>query len=171
MRYFIILLFLFCSSCNNNTKTANPEIKDTGSGESSTQDKQDTPAPATNFEGANCYMQILQRDTIVLHLEKSGDAISGKLSFDNYEKDGSTGTVKGREEKNVLKLIYSFASEGMNSVMEVYLKKEGDDLVRGVGEMQTKGDTVYFLYPDKITYPGNGIMQKTDCSKVPAKYK
>lgn len=171
MRYLIILLFFFCSSCNNNTKTASTEIKDTGSRQSSTEDNQGTTTPATNIEGANCYMQILQRDTIVLHIEKSGATISGKLSFDNYEKDGSTGRVKGREEKNVLKLIYSFTSEGMNSVMEVYFKKQGDDLVRGVGEMETKGDTVYFLYPDKITYPGNGIMQKTDCSKVPSKYK
>jgi hypothetical protein len=172
MRYLIISLFFFCSSCNNNTKTVSAETKDTVSRNSSTEDRAGTTAPeAATIDAVNCYMQIVKRDTIVLHIKKLGDAISGKLSFDNYEKDGSTGSVKGREDGDVLKLIYSFASEGMNSVMEVYFKKRGNDLLRGVGEMQTKGDTAYFLYPDKISYPGNGIMKKTDCTEVPAKYK
>ena len=71
----------------------------------------------------------------------------------------------------MLKLIYSFQSEGTNSVMEVYLKEENDGMVQGVGEMRVKGDTAYFVQPDKITYPSNGMMKKTDCNEVPEKYR
>jgi hypothetical protein len=117
-------------------------------------------------------MQVLKRDTMVLHLaSNTGDNISGRLSFDNYEKDGSSGTVKGKREGDVLKLTYSFQSEGTNNVMEVYFKEENDGMVRGIGEMQTKGDTAYFVHPDKVSYLPNGMMRKTDCKEVPDKYK
>jgi hypothetical protein len=41
------------------------------------------------------------------------------------------GTIKGKEDKEILKLWYDFDSEGMHSVMEVYLKKENGKLLRG----------------------------------------
>src|SRR5688572_14328144 len=69
-----------------------------------------------------CYMQVLARDTFAASLQQDGTNITGKLSFDNFEKDGSTGSVKGEREDNIIKLLYSFASEGTNSVMEIYFK-------------------------------------------------
>jgi hypothetical protein len=169
---FWLLIVCFASSCNNN-ENATTEIKDSTAtvGIPGTEDKpQETntgPAPVD----AACYMQVLQRDTIVVRIEKNGNDISGRLSFDNYEKDGSTGTVRGKQEGDVLQLLYSFASEGTNSVMEVFFKEQENALLRGVGEMQTKGDTAYFVNPEQITYPGNGRMEKINCDEVPVKYK
>ena len=173
MHYLYFLLFAFvCASCNNTTETAGSESTDTTSKENTVENKPGEMVPEPSGTNDACYMQVLKRDTIVLHLTNTTrDNISGKLSFDNYEKDGSTGTVKGKRQGDVLQLIYSFSSEGMNSVMEVYFKEENDGMVRGVGEIQTKGDTAYFVHPDQISYPENGMMRKVSCEQLPAKYR
>jgi hypothetical protein len=173
MRYLYFVLFAFvCVSCNNTTETTSSESGDTIIKENTAENNTGETEPTLPGNNNACYMQVLKRDTIVLHLTNTtGSDISGRLSFDNYEKDGSTGTVKGRREGDVLKLIYSFQSEGTNSVMEVYFKEENDGMARGVGEIQTKGDTAYFVHPDRISYPASGMMKKTDCKDVPDKYK
>ena len=73
---------------------------------SSTQTKpvETTPANDTYTTIKGCYMQVLGRDTFAASLQQQGNRVTGKLSFNNYEKDGSTGTVKGKMEDNILKL-------------------------------------------------------------------
>ena len=173
MRYLILLLLNWLgSSCNNN---GNPGIEKKDSSLGQTVNKENKPgkmpvgkSPAGE---AACYMQVIKRDTIVMLIEKNENNISGRLSFDNYEKDGSSGTVLGWQDGDVMKLVYSFVSEGMNSIMEVFFKKKGDGLVRGVGEMESKGDTVYFLHPELVDFPDDAVMNKLDCEQVPEKYK
>jgi hypothetical protein len=173
MRHLYFLLFVFaCTSCNNTTDTTSSKTNDTMVKENTAGSNPEETQPKPSDNNSLCYMQVLKRDTMVLHFaNNTGENISGRLSFDNYEKDGSAGTVKGKREGDVLKLIYSFQSEGTNSVMEVYFKEENDGMVRGIGEMQTKGDTAYFVHPDKVNYPPNGMMRKKDCKEVPDKYK
>ena len=52
---------------------------------------------------SGCYMQVLKRDTFAVILKQDGNTVTGKLSLDNYEKDGSTGTVTGKKEAGILK--------------------------------------------------------------------
>ena len=115
-------------------------------------------------------MQVLKRDTFVARLEVRGDSITGKLSFDNYQKDGSSGSVRGIVEDGIIKLVYDFHSEGMQSVMDIYFKHAGDSLVRGIGVIQTRGDTAYFEDPGAIEFSGS-VLKKMPCIMVPAKYK
>ena len=117
-----------------------------------------------------CFMSVMSRDTLVAHLQKSGNLVTGKLSFDNYQKDGSTGSVKGVQEGDIIKLTYSFASEGTNSVMDVYFKVGEKSITRGIGEMQTRGDTAYFVNPSAIKYEGTELT-RMDCEQVPVKYR
>jgi hypothetical protein len=124
-----------------------------------------------NSNPADCYWQILKRDTLVASISQKGNLVSGKLSFDNFEKDGSSGNVSGKSENGILKLWYSFESEGMKSVMEVWLKKQGNVLIRGTGEMNTRSDTAYFTNPAAVEFAGSQQMKKVDCAEVPAKYK
>ena len=179
MCYLIIFIFaLAFTACNSNPESASMKTSDTLVNNNTSNNANDDSKSVVHGNenddktGGSCYMQVLKRDTMVLHIDNtSGENITGKLSFDNYEKDGSTGTVKGKREGDVLKLIYYFQSEGTNSVMEVFFKEENDGMVRGIGEMGTKGDTAYFAYPHKITYPQKGMMKKTGCELVPDKYK
>ena len=165
---FAAIILLSCNQAGNieqNTKTTSVAIDTTSASPGS--------APSSNTAGNSsvCFMQVLKRDTFVAVIARSNNIISGKLTFDNFEKDGSSGSITGREEKGILKLWYSFQSEGMQSVMQVFLKDEDDKLIRGTGEMSSKGDSSFFVNPAAVSYDNNLIMQKINCDKVPQKYR
>jgi len=159
MKVLAILLFTCIAvlSCNNHPST------DHQNGEN--KDQKPNPDSTTNGTlGSGCYMRVLQRDSLTANLKRNADRVSGNLRFDNFEKDGSSGTVNGVIKDNIIKLIYTFQSEGMTSVMEVYFKTDGDNLIRGIGEMETKNDTVSFKNPDAVQYPANEKWAKVACS-------
>jgi hypothetical protein len=166
MKYLLyILLFSKLIACNNNSQandySGNSKSSDSGKITPSNEEK---PAP----DVTGCYMKILGRDTAILMLEQKGNEFSGKMLYDNYEKDGSRGTVKGKEEEGILKLWYDFNSEGMHSVSEVYFKKDNGRLLRGVGDMDTKTDTAYFI--SGINYSDKEAFNKVDCNLVKDKF-
>jgi len=165
MKYLIVVvtLVLFIA-CNDNSPL----------NDAATTNKSPGDAPASTAiaqEPANdenrCYMKITGRDTAILVFEQKGNDVSGKMIYDNFEKDGSTGTVKGKIDGDILKLYYDFNSEGTRSVMEVYFKEVPGGLLRGVGDMDTKGDTAYFR--SGINYSDKEAFSKIDCSLMKQK--
>lgn len=157
-------ILLLLASCNSNDDSN--KVSKTNN-EGSQPDKNDE----ANSDLSGCYLRVLKRDTLALSIQQKGKAVTGTLSFDNFEKDGSTGTVTGKIDNNVLKLIYSFQSEGMHSVMEVYFKIQDTALIHGIGEVATKSDTTYYLHPDSINYPSTNRLVKIDCDQLDQKYK
>jgi len=129
-----------------------------------------TPVEDSMIVVEGCYMQVLKRDTFTASLQQQGNLVTGKLHFDNYEKDGSSGTVSGKLEGDLLKLYYFFTSEGMNSVMELYFRYKDGMLIRGIGEMNTKGDTAYFVNPALVKYDG-GELKRISCETFAGKYR
>lgn len=107
-----------------------------------------------------CFWNIAGRDTMVAWLVQTENTITGKLSFDNFQKDGSSGPVHGTLHGNTIKLWYDFESEGMKSVMEVWLERRGNALVRAVGPMDVKGDTSYFTNHAAIKFDEKQSLQK-----------
>lgn len=156
-------MLLTLASCNNNS--SNTETSKTG------DEKTQPPQNKTTPDLSGCYLRVLKRDTLALSIQQSGQMISGKLSFDNFEKDGTTGAVTGTIDHETLKLIYNFQSEGMHSVMEIYFKIEDNALVHGVGEVAVKSDTTYYANPKEITYPAENRLVKLSCDQLAAKYK
>ncbi len=106
----------------------------------------------SSIEG--CYVATLAKDvyTLTILSEESGN-FTGSLSFKNFEKDSSSGTYNGTYKDGILLGDYSFQSEGMDSVMQVIFKKEGEAFVRGFGEVNETGDR--FVNLDEITYDGS----------------
>jgi hypothetical protein len=168
MKYILLILLsgIFIS-CNNNVQTSEsseaPKTSDAEKTTSSSTDQQ----PVADISG--CYMKILGRDTAILMIEQKGLQLTGKLLYDNFEKDGSRGTVKGKEDAGIMKLWYDFNSEGMHSVMEVYFKKDNGRLLRGIGNMDQKTDTTYFT--SGINYSDKEAFNKIDCAIVEGKLK
>lgn len=156
----VLLLFASCNSDGNN--------KATNAANKATHPNQNNEA-TSGLPG--CYLRVLKRDTLALSIQQNGKTITGRLSFKNFEKDGSTGTVTGAIDEDILKLIYSFQSEGMHSVMEVYFKIEGNALIHGVGEVAVKSDTAYYANPKEITYPAANMLVKISCDQLASKYK
>lgn len=165
-KLLIALILVAAFSCKSYTgKTTTEDSAVTVNTNQQTERAAEKPADI-----GGCYMQVLKRDTFAAILQQHDNIITGKLSFDNYEKDGSSGTVSGKLDGDIMKLFYSFASEGMNTVMEVYFKLNDGKLLRGTGEMANKGDTAYFTNPAAIKYDGT-VMQKLSCEHLPAMYK
>ena len=163
----IILLSGKLLSCNNNIQTNERSDGSKSSDTSQTASPKTGEKPVADLDG--CYMKIIGRDTALLMLEKKGKEFSGKMLYDNYEKDGSRGTVKGKEDGEIIKLWYDFNSEGIHSVMEVYFKKENGRLLRGIGDMDVKTDTTYFT--TGINYSDKEAFSKVDCGIVEWKLK
>jgi hypothetical protein len=166
---FAIMLFA-SSNSNNYSSNTNEDSSISSSNESPVVKDENKPVKnhAINVEG--CYIKILKRDTMLLHVQQNGMNISGKMNFDNYEKDASSGEVKGVLEGDEIKLWYNFHSEGMRSVMELYFKIENNSLIRGIGSVGNKGDTAFFTDHAAIEYPADQSFDKIDCSKVADKY-
>ena len=164
MKYFVFLLLVSnLIACRDTSEATNSETTDAGQ---VIPPKMENNPPA---DVTGCYMKIVGRDTAILMLEQKGNIFSGKLIYDNYEKDGSRGTIKGKEDKEIIKLWYDFSSEGMHSVMEVYFKKENGKLLRGVGDMDNKTDTTYFI--SGINYSDKEAFIKVDCNLIEWKLK
>ena len=169
MRHFIISLIMTnLVACNSADQTT--EQTTTDSNTSSETDKALPPKteedPSADVHG--CYMKITGRDTAILMIDQKGADITGKLLYDNFEKDGSRGTVRGKEEKEILKLWYDFQSEGMHSVMEVYFKKDNGRLIRGIGTMDVKSDTTYFT--SGVNSSDKESFTKVECDSIKWKF-
>lgn len=154
-------------ACSNEGQT----IEETSVSKSSDSENVTPPnieeKPGTDITG--CYMKIIGRDTAILKLEQKGNMFTGKMLYDNYEKDGSRGNIKGKEDKDIIKLWYDFDSEGMHSVMEVYFKKENGKLLRGIGDMDAKTDTAYFI--SGVNYSDKEAFTKVGCDLIGWKLK
>jgi hypothetical protein len=165
MKYILYILLLSkliaCKNSHTNEYSGNSKTSDSGSS-SNAED-------SSVSDVTGCYMKIVGRDTAILMLEQNGKEYSGKMLYDNYEKDGSRGTIKGKDEEGILKLWYDFNSEGMHSVTEVYFKKDNGRLLRGVGDMDTKTDTAYFI--SGINYSDKEAFTKVDCGLIEWKLK
>jgi hypothetical protein len=175
MRLLFILSVALFSCTGTSNREDNTSIQDTTIAlikDSKRRDQEEVTVEKPAGAGmVDCYWQLLKRDTIVASLSQSGNVVTGKLSFDNFEKDGSSGMVTGKSENGIIKLWYSFESEGMKSVMEVWLKKQGDMLLRGIGDMNVRSDTAYFTNMGAVKFSESQVMKKIDCSLVPSKCK
>ena len=171
--FFIFFVATLTASCGNNAsseqKIDTTVVQNNSSNETDSNKTHYTNHPGVDVSG--CYWKILKRDTFAIHLNQKGNTVSGKLSFDNFEKDASSGTVTGTINGIIIQLIYSFASEGMNSVMEVYFKKDSGQLLRGIGNMDVKNDTSFFTDPNAIVYTPDQAFNQIPCEDLPAKFK
>ncbi len=161
-QFLYILLFSNFMACNNSQTSDYSDYSKPSASPPNVEDK-------SVLEATGCYMKIVGRDTAILMLEQKGKELSGKMIYDNYEKDGSRGIIKGKEDEGILKLWYDFDSEGMHSVMEVYFKKDDGRLLRGIGDMDAKTDTAYFI--SGINYSDKEAFTKVDCGSVDWKFK
>ena len=158
----IALLVSSLLSCNYTEQTTDADLAPNSANATTVEKK-------AHEDINGCYMKIIGRDTAILIIERKGNVITGKMLYDNFEKDGSRGTVKGKEEKDILKLWYDFQSEGMHSVMEVYFKKDSMRLVRGVGTMNVKSDTTYFT--SGVNYSEKEAFNKVDCDLLSRRFE
>ncbi|TZF86126.1 hypothetical protein FW774_03485 (plasmid) [Pedobacter sp. BS3] len=112
---------------------------------------------------SGCYHFIHDKDTVFLHLTAAGKTVTGTLSYNYFEKDKSTGSIKGKLYGDTIIADYRFTSEGMESVRQVALLKKGDTLVEGYGDVTEQNGKMVFTNPDSLVYNNDNVLQRTDC--------
>lgn len=163
MRKLILIALAFVLvRCNDSHQE--PATQSTNDSTSASTSKDERPVSDPDETITGCYQRVLGRDSFLARLQQSGDQVTGKLAFNNYEKDRSSGEVKGRLDSGIIKLLYTFQSEGMTSVMEVYFKKTAQGLVRGIGDMQNHGDTALFSNPNSVRFPADETWRSLPCN-------
>lgn len=115
--------------------------------------KAEQKAPDTNQSSVvNCYQYINAKDTVTLKLIHVGEAITGTLVYNIYEKDKNKGTIQGRMEGDVLIADYTFMSEGVTSVRQVAFKMKGNSFMEGFGEIETAGNKDVFKNTNSLQF-------------------
>lgn len=118
-----------------------------------------------------CYFLEVGRDSLYVQMTETGEQVKGKIVFDNFEKDGSTGYFTGTLSGDTLKGWYDFESEGMRSVMEMIFLIKGSSLVRAEGNVDVKQDTTFFTNPSSVSFPIENTYRLTDCLQHPVLQK
>lgn len=156
-----LIILVMQVACNDHSS-----VSGTVSDSTSQSKNVDTVPPQSGSNVTNCYRYVLKRDTILLQLQQKGKTVTGLMSFDNYQKDSSHGDITGYENGDTLYVLYDFMSEGMRSVMEIALLKSGNSLIRGIGPLANKGDTVLYKDHQSIDYQAGQKLDPVDCNSI-----
>ena len=105
-----------------------------------------------------CYTSVLRKDKYTFEILGSENGlVSGRLSYNNYEKDSSSGAFLGVFKDNILLGEYSSFSEGSSSIRQVIFKKINQNLMQGYGPMVFAGDKEIFDNTNNVVYDQNTI--------------
>ena len=121
-----------------------------------------TPTIVNNNSIAGCYVMHSGKDVYTLVVEsKDGENVTGKVSFNNFEKDSSSGSFTGKFDGTILLGNYSFDSEGMHSNRQLVFKLVGGNLIEGFGDVTVEGDKEVFKDISAVTYNPQFMFSKS----------
>jgi len=117
----------------------------------------DNPSVVSEESILGTYIGRLANDVYVLTiLSQQGESFTGTLDIKNFEKDSSTGILKGTYKNGILLADYTFQSEGTESIGWVAFKKIADGFIRGFGDIgpETKTQSIDL---SKITFDSSVV--------------
>jgi len=125
------------------------------------------PEPVAEKESiVDCYKATIGKDVYSMKIDsQDGLSVEGTLLYQNFEKDSSSGTLRGVYDGIMLFGDYSFNSEGMSSIVQVALKRTPDGFVRGFGPTQTVGNKEMLTDTTTLSYDNSPVFIKTDCKE------
>ncbi len=110
-----------------------------------------------------CYSFISEKDTVKLKMKRRKDEITGSLSYSYFEKDKNTGTFKGTFENDTLRAVYTFNSEGTESVREILFFQKGNKLIEGFGEVEEVNGKMKFKKGATFSLNKNMPLRQVEC--------
>ncbi len=149
----LILVAVSCIfiSCNNNsTEATNAE---------------DTANAVSDTKTDYCYAYFVNKDSVFLHINISGNIVTGDLKYSLFEKDQNKGTLQGTMKGDTLIAEYKFLSEGTESTREVAFLKKGNDFAEGYGDVEENNGKMIFKNTGALNFGNNMILKEVDCEK------
>ncbi|NSL87589.1 hypothetical protein ECE50_012140 [Chitinophaga sp. Mgbs1] len=117
--YFLLPLAVVAASCQQNGQQAN----------------KNTDSLKTSPVNMNtCFAKISGKDSVILHINIQDGNAGGELTYNYFEKDKNTGTLKGQVADGILRADYQFMSEGMQSSRPVVFKISGEQAWEAVAD-------------------------------------
>lgn len=110
-----------------------------------------------------CYEMVFKHDSAQLNLTVQDTTVSGQLTYNLYQKDKNTGTIRGVLRDTIIDADYTFQSEGMQSVREVIFKIKNNTLVQAFGDLTEKDGKIIFTDKTKLQFQDSNPFIKTDC--------
>jgi len=113
-----------------------------------------------------CYIAKLNKDIYSLNIQSENNGnVAGTLSYNNFEKDSSSGSINGTFTNDTLVGNYSFDSEGSHSDRQVIFKKVGDNFVEGFGPVKVISGKEVFDPITSVTYdPKSTFVKSENCA-------
>lgn len=112
-----------------------------------------------------CYLSVVGKDSLLFsYTLYPTDSVKGKMSYDNFEKDGSTGKVYGVKSGDTLKLTYDMFSEGMHSLIDVRFLMKDNKLYEGITVLKQKNDSTMIIVNDKsVDFESGRVLSPVKC--------
>lgn len=147
-------IFLLVTACTHSSH-------DKQEGQTFVEENAETAA------GSSCYLYATDKDTVYLVLDAPvGDAITGELSYDFFERDGNVGFIEGRVSGDTLIADYTFLSEGMVSVREVGFLLGENQVMEGYGDVEEVNGRMVFWHKDSLDFSNGLVMPQVPCGKL-----
>lgn len=118
---------------------------------------------AVTASNEECYEYTKGKDTVALSLSRTGNKITGDLTYSLYEKDRNYGTVNGKIAGDTLILNYVFDSEGMHSSRQVVFLKKNNQLTEGFGDVEEKNGGMNFKDLKSLKFDNSIVLSKINC--------
>lgn len=157
--YLLALLPLAFSSCNSDQKTKGNTTDDTVS---TAQQPAALNAVPTLENG--CYVYEKNGDYIAFKPTVDGDKVTGPLVYALAEKDKNTGTFTGQIKGDQVIGIYTFNSEGSESIREMVFQIQGKRLLEGFGEINSVGNKVTYKDLKTLSFNEQMPLEKGECN-------
>lgn len=143
-KYYLLFITIGLLSCNQPGKS--PESEATNN---------DRPNTITR----ECFAYT-NGDSILLQMERKGDAVEGTLVYAWKEKDANKGTIKGAWRGDTLVAVYTFQSEGTTSSRPVLFLRKDSTLVEGFGPVNNQDSS---LLTPSLRFHTGFELRRTEC--------
>ncbi|RTY95267.1 hypothetical protein EKL32_07505 [Flavobacterium sp. GSN2] len=111
---------------------------------------------------SECYVGVLERDTISLTISINKNKVAGELSYKFFEKDSNSGIISGTMKGNTLIAEYTFQSEGQTSIRQVAFLKKGNTFIEGYGDVMDDNGKTKFRDTKQLHFDGKPL-SKVEC--------
>ena len=124
---------------------------------------------STLVTSTTCYLQVTGKDSLIAQIDDNLGTVTGKLFYNNFEKDSSFGTLIGSVSGDTIKVEYDFEAEGTRSLRELWFLKKDGKLVEGIGPYDKSGER--FSSAKEVKFEGGHVLSPMDCEQAEKHFK
>jgi hypothetical protein len=123
------------------------------------------PIPQNETKGSTCYSYFGKQDSVYLNMAEAYGMMTGLLIYKYHKKPQDLGTIQGKMTGDVLIADYSYKIGNDTYVRQVAFKKNGEDLIEGVGPSIDANGKKIFKDLKSVIYDPSRTLKKVPCSQ------